>query len=195
MRANVFTDPALTKRAGQFVWLSIDTEKKGNAEFLEKYPIRAWPSFYVIDPAKETIVLRWVGGATVAELGKLFDEGTRAVRGRGPAATTSLAQADALYSKGQYAESIPLYDEALKTLPKSARSYPRAVESLLFALMTTRDRARCVDVALAVLPTVRATPAAAVIAGGGLDCAVKLPPDARDRAASLAELEKAARAI
>ena len=45
MRAYVFTDPALAKHAGQFVWLSIDTEKTGNAEFLRKYPIKAWPSF------------------------------------------------------------------------------------------------------------------------------------------------------
>src|SRR4029453_6729332 len=34
MRAFVFTDKALTQRAGQFVWLSIDTEKAQNAAFV-----------------------------------------------------------------------------------------------------------------------------------------------------------------
>src|SRR5215831_9989511 len=127
MRAYVFTDPTLTKRAGQFVWLSIDTEKAQNAPFTKKYPIRAWPSMYVIDPVSEKIVLRWVGGATVAELGKLFDDGRRAVA-RPAAPTESLAKADALFSEGKYEESIPPYREAVKTLPKTTPSYARAVE-------------------------------------------------------------------
>src|SRR5262249_21876958 len=81
MRAFVFTDKALAKHAGQFVWLSIDTEKAKNAAFSKKYPIRAWPSLYVIDPARERIALRWVGGATVPQLEKLFVDGTKAVKG------------------------------------------------------------------------------------------------------------------
>lgn len=194
MRAYVFTDQALAKRAGQFVWLSIDTEKTGNADFVKKYPIKAWPSFYVIDPAKETIVLRWVGGATVGELGKFFDEGVRAARGRSGAGT-ALARADALYSEGKYAESVPGYEEALKTLPKSARSYPRAVESLLFALSTTKQSARCVAVAQETLPALRASAAGAVVAGAGLDCALTLPPDDPRRAGAIAGLAKDARSI
>ena len=31
MRATVFTDPALTRHAGRFVWLSLDMEKPQNA--------------------------------------------------------------------------------------------------------------------------------------------------------------------
>jgi thiol-disulfide isomerase/thioredoxin len=50
MQAFVFTDKALSRNAGQFIWLSIDTEKEQNAPFVKKFPIRAWPSFYVIDP-------------------------------------------------------------------------------------------------------------------------------------------------
>jgi len=193
MRAYVFTDAALTKRAGQFVWLSIDTEKAGNAEFLKKYPIKAWPSFYVIDPARETIVLRWVGGATVAELGKLFDEGRRSVRGGG--ATTALARADALYSEGKYTESIPGYEEALKTLPKTSRSYPRAVESLLFAFSYSKRPAPCVEVAREAFPSLRGSVAGASVAGSGLDCALKLPPNAPGRADAIGAFEKDVRAI
>ncbi len=195
MRAYVFTDQALTKRAGQFVWLSIDTEKTGNAEFLKKYPIRAWPSFYVIDPAREAIVLRWVGGATVAELGKLFDEGRRAVRGGGASATTALARADALYSEGRYADSIPGYQEALKTLPKGSRSYPRAVESLLFAFSVTKQPSPCVEVARETFPSLRGSVAGASVAGSGLDCALKLPPAAPGRGEAVAGFEKEVRAI
>jgi hypothetical protein len=195
MRAYVFTDPTLTKRAGQFVWLSIDTEKTGNAEFLKKYPIKAWPSFYVIDPARETIVLRWVGGATVAELGKLFDEGRRSVKSGGASAPTALARADALYSEGKYPESIPGYEEALKTLPKTSRSYPRAVESLLIAFSYSKQPARCVEVARDTFPSLRGSVASASVAGSGLDCALKLPPGAAGRADAVAAFEKDVRAI
>src|SRR5262245_47576521 len=100
MRAFVFTDQALAKHAGQFVWLSIDTEKKQNADFSRKYPIRAWPSMYVIDPETETIVLRWVGGATVSQLDKLFAQGEQAVRRGGGSSAEALAKADALW-RGQ----------------------------------------------------------------------------------------------
>ncbi len=192
MRAYVFTDKALTRRAGQFVWLSIDTEKKQNAPFIAKYPIRAWPSFYVIDPRTEKITLRWVGGATVAELDKLFDE----VRPAGKAAPPgALARADGFYSEGRYAESIPLYEEALKTLPKTAAVYPRAVESLLFSLTVSREAARCVAVARESLPNVRRIPAAAAVAGAGLDCASSLAPGAPGRAADVADFQSESRAI
>ena len=49
LRAYVFTDAALAKQAGRFVWLSIDTEKDRNAPFLAKFPVDVWPTLMVID--------------------------------------------------------------------------------------------------------------------------------------------------
>src|SRR5262245_25043920 len=129
MRAFVFTDKALAKHAGQFVWLSIDTEKKQNADFSQRYPIRAWQSMYVIDPDKETIVLRWVGGATVTQLDKLFAQGEQAVRRSRGGSSEALAKADALYGEGKYAESIAPYREALQKLPPKSPEYARATEA------------------------------------------------------------------
>ena len=191
MRAYVFTDPTLTQRAGQFVWLSIDTEKAQNAPFTKKYPIRAWPSMYVIDPVSEKIVLRWIGGATVAELGKLFDDGRKAVS-RPAESTESLAKADALFSEGKYQDSAPEYRAALKTLPKTSPSYARAVESLLFVytLREAKQPVECVTLARSALPSVHGTPAAASIAGSGLDCSLDLPASTPDRAAQIAAFEK-----
>ncbi|HTR03826.1 MAG TPA: tetratricopeptide repeat protein [Thermoanaerobaculia bacterium] len=188
MRAFVFTDKALSKHAGQFVWLSIDTEKAQNAAFVKKYPIRAWPSMYVIDAASEKITLRWVGGATVAELDKLFVEASRP--SKDAVASAALKQADALYAEGKYRESIAPYQEAVASLPKTSPSYARAVEALLFALSASDEPAPCVTAARSALPALRATPAAAVLAGSGLDCALGLPPSAPDRAASIAEFER-----
>src|ERR1041385_198208 len=74
MRAFVFTDKALERYAGWFVWLSVDTENAKNADFLKKYPINVWPTLLVIDPAKERVSLRYAGGATVGQLSKLLDQ-------------------------------------------------------------------------------------------------------------------------
>jgi hypothetical protein len=81
MRAFVFTDKALERQAGRFVWLSINTEKRDNASVLGKFPVQAWPSFYVIDPASEKVVLRYVGGANVPQLVRILDDGVRAAGG------------------------------------------------------------------------------------------------------------------
>lgn len=195
MRAFVFTDPALAKHAGQFVWLSIDTEKAQNAPFLRKYPIRAWPSFYIIDPKKEKIALRWVGGATVAQLEKLFADGQRAVRGSGKGATEALAKADALYGEGQYEEAAKAYREALKVLSSDDSQYGRVVESLLFCLQTLHDDSECVQLARAAMPNLRKTASAANLAASGLDCALSLPAAAPDRRTIVAAFEADARSV
>src|SRR5204863_48796 len=75
MKAYVFTDKSLERYAGQFVWLSIDTENGTNGAFLAKYPIHVWPTLLVIDPKKEAVSLKYAGGATVPQLRKLLDDG------------------------------------------------------------------------------------------------------------------------
>ncbi len=195
MRAFVYTDPALAKYAGQYVWLSIDTEKAQNAAFSEKYPIRAWPSMYVIDPMKETIAVRWVGGATVGQLEKLFADGERAVRGGAKGAAQTLAAADALYGRGQYAEAVPAYREALKLYAVSSAEYARSLDALLFSLSVTKQYAECSAAAGAALPRLKTGPSAASVAGSGLDCALRMPAESTGRAEAIKTFEAEARAI
>jgi tetratricopeptide (TPR) repeat protein len=192
MRAFVFTDKALSKHAGQFVWLSIDTEKAQNADFIKRYPVRAWPSLYVIDPRKEEILLRWVGGADVPRLEKLFAEGRRSYGG-GADKGGELARADKLYGEGRYADSVPAYRAALASIPEKDARWARASESLLFALSATRQNADCAALALSAYPKLGGTLWGADLAAGGLDCALRLPPDAKDRAATVERLEAATR--
>jgi hypothetical protein len=68
MREFVFPDPSLTSRAGQFVWLAINIEEEKNAPFLVKFPGEGVPTFAVVDPKDESVVLRLVGSMTVAQL-------------------------------------------------------------------------------------------------------------------------------
>lgn len=194
MRAFVFTDKALAKHAGQFVWLSIDTEKAQNVPFVGKFPVRAWPSLYVIDPHREVVVLRWVGGATVGQLQKLFAEGRNAAGAGGPGPDAVLARADALYGEGKYEEAAKAYREALVSLlPKSA-SYARVTEALLFSLSLLKRHAECVDLARESLPRLRGTITEANLAAAGLDCALSLPAENAGRARDVTAFEKAARA-
>src|SRR3989442_2908800 len=81
MRAFVFRDKALARQAGRFVWLEVDTEKSQNAALRKKFPIQALPTFLVVDPDSEKVVLRWVGGATVSQLERILDDGRAAVLG------------------------------------------------------------------------------------------------------------------
>jgi tetratricopeptide (TPR) repeat protein len=195
MRAFVFTDRALARHAGQFVWLSIDTEKAGNAAFLTKCPVEAWPSFFVLDAEKQTAALRWVGGATVGQVEKMLEDGRAAVRGRERGVEEILARADALYGAGKNAEALREYREALSRAPRSWPRYGRAVESLLFALHKVRDEKGCAQTALEAYPRLASTSSAANVASSGLDCAVDMKPEDPARGSLVAALAAASREV
>jgi hypothetical protein len=195
MRAFVFTDKALTRRAGQFVWLSIDTEKQGNAPFLTKFPVEAWPSFYVLDPATESVALKWIGGASVRQVQKILDDGRLSVRGGEKGVEEILARADRLYGEGKHADAAREYRDALSRAPANWPRYGRAVESLLFSQQMTHDGKGCAETARAAFPRLKRTPSAANVAATGLDCAVGLKPEDPARPALIAALAADSREI
>src|SRR5260370_36688800 len=94
MRAFVFTDKALERYAGQFVWLAIDTENSANANFLTKYPINVWPTLMIIDPKKESVALPYACRAAVPQLAKLLDDGVYGALAPEPQAERPIARGD-----------------------------------------------------------------------------------------------------
>jgi tetratricopeptide (TPR) repeat protein len=192
MRAFVFTDRALERQAGRFVWLSVNTEKENNAAFLEKYPIEAYPTILVIDPESEQAVLRWIGSATVAQLEKLLDDGERAMLGKGNEAETLLASADRLLGAGKKDEATAAFKEAVAKAPPSWGPRDRAVESLLGLLGRKETAQECVDLARAELPREK-TQHFGNVAMSGLDCATSLEGEAKEPA--VAEFEAAVRSV
>jgi len=191
MRAFVFTDKALERYAGRFVWLSVDTENSKNADFLKKYPINVWPTLLVVDPAKERISLRYAGGATVGQLSKLLDQAESKTKSR---ADDALERADRLANEGKNAEAAKEYERALADAPKGWRPYGRASEGLLMALTMTQQHERCAERGDELAPRLRGTLSGANVAAYGLSCAADLPADNAKRAALLASLETATRA-
>ena len=195
MRAYVFTDKALRRYAGQFVWLSLDVEKAENAQYRKKYATDALPMFFVLDPKTEKAALRWVGGATVPQLQKILADGAAAVKGTGRGVETSLARADRLYGEGNYEQAAAAYREAIAKAPTGWAPYGRSVESLLFALYQTKDYAGCAKVARDAYPRLSRTSSAANIAASGLSCALELPKTDPSRAEIIASFAHDSRAI
>jgi tetratricopeptide (TPR) repeat protein len=193
MRAFVFTDKALERYAGRFVWLAIDTENAKNAAFLTKYPIPALPTLLVLDPRQEAVALRYVGGATVPQLSKILDDGERAFRGKGSnSADTLLAAADKLAGAGKTDEAVTLYAQALAKAPKKWKPFNRAAESYVLTL-SLAGKTECASVARDLYPKLKGTPSGANVAATGLDCALGLEEKDPNRAALIAMLETSAR--
>ncbi|HNX19959.1 MAG TPA: hypothetical protein PKG80_06770 [Acidobacteriota bacterium] len=189
MRANVFTDKALTKHAGRFVWLAIDAEEtEKNAEFAGKYQWEGVPTFLVVDPKTEKAIYKWAGTADVAQIQLRFDEASDAFRAARSGGGDALAKANALNGDAKYKEAAAAFEEALKgQMPDTARA--RVVEALVGALSSAGENEACATRALAEAPKMPRGPSFANTAAGGLDCALGAPKDAKWREAAVKGLE------
>jgi tetratricopeptide (TPR) repeat protein len=179
MDAFVFTDERLKKDANRFAWLAIDTENRKNAEFLKKHPIPALPTYLVIDPLTDAVVMRWVGSASLAQLEQFFDDGDVALHGGQPreAYDVALAKADVAYGSGQGAEAVAAYREALAVAPEGWGSYSRCVEAMLFSLSELDSNEVVIQLARDAMPRVGGTTTFVSCAGYGLEAALALPDD------------------
>jgi thioredoxin-like negative regulator of GroEL len=194
MAAYVFPDPALRKYAPKFIWAAVDIEKPENATFRKDFVVEGFPTLYIVDPTDGKVALRWLGGATVDQLRRLLDDGARAVSAKGEdQVRQSLAKADRLYGEGRIEESVAAYEETLKLAPKGWNRHGRTVESLLFALQSSKRFEQCAETALAEYPKLRNTSSAMNLTAVGLDCAVSLPKENPKRVAAITALEKSAR--
>jgi tetratricopeptide (TPR) repeat protein len=175
MRANVLTDARLVKLAGRFAWLDIDTERPVNFAFVEKFPIDAWPTVYVIDPAEERVLLRWMGAATAAELERLLLEAERTWRKeRTDAAGEAMARGAALAAERHHADAARAFSDALAAGGPRWKERPRAADAMLQALSTAGDEQACAGAAAELLPRLEQGSAWARVAAAGLTCAVGL---------------------
>lgn len=190
----MLSDPALASQAGRFVWLELNTDLTRNAAVLEKHEADAMPTYLVVDPATEAVVLRWVGSFTVPQAEAFLEEARAKLASATPPATpadAALDRADRLYGKRDYAAAAVAYREALAVAPASWPRYSRAVEALLYSCQQTDAYPDAVALAREALPRLGPGPSRLVVALGGLDSALALPKDGSGRAAAIAEMETA----
>jgi tetratricopeptide (TPR) repeat protein len=173
MRATVLKDPVLVKLAGRFVWLEIDTEKDGNAPFLEKFPIEVWPTFLVVDPASERAVLKWLGTATAGDMARLLADGERAVKGgAGETPAALLSRADRANAAGRTQEAIDLWRKALEAGGPGWERRPRVLESLVIGLQAAHQEQACATLAREQAPALPRGQSFANLVSVGLSCAL-----------------------
>lgn len=189
MRAYVFTDKALARHAGRFVWLEINTDLPQNAVFQEKYPVENWPTFFIIDPREEKPLVRFAGSATVAQLEKIFEDGERAYRGDARGAEGALARGDALYGANKPAEAAEAFAQALAEAPPDWSRRGRTLESLLVALWGAKQYEPCARKALEELPRVPRSPSLANAVTVAIGCAASMPEDNPQRKELLSALD------
>jgi tetratricopeptide (TPR) repeat protein len=195
MRAFVFTDPALTSRAGQFVWLEMNADDERNAALAERLSVEAFPTFFVLDPADESVVMRREDGMTVAEMDAFLEEARRAAAGKGSPSPVeaALLRADRLNGETKKPEAAAAYREALDQAPAGWPPYGRAAVALLFLQQSLEEEAKCLALAREALPRLAGASAAVMVARSGLDCALGLKKEDTGRAAAIAEMEAATR--
>jgi tetratricopeptide (TPR) repeat protein len=192
MQQYVFTDAKLAPVADRYVWLELDMEEPANAGFREKFPVEAFPTYFILDPRDERALIRWIGGCSVERVLTLLDEAMLAYNGETP---ERLAHADGLYAAGRNEEAAAAYRDVLDTADPGAPYYARTVESLLFALSATGDNERGLALAEKALPLLRHEMCAGNIVSYGLDFAIGLPEDDPDRQERIATMEAEALAI
>jgi tetratricopeptide (TPR) repeat protein len=171
MRANVLNDAALVKQAGQFAWLSIDSDKPVNEGFVAKFASGGVPLFLVIDPATEEAVLSWYGTATALQLSALLEDGARALKGGTTGADALLTRADALNGQKQPGEAATFYEQALQSGGDSWPHRTRTIESLVMALMFAGKRDACATTAAREAPGMGRDRSFVNTVYFGLDCA------------------------
>ncbi|WP_263451876.1 thioredoxin domain-containing protein [Hyalangium gracile] len=195
MRAYVFTDKALARHAGRFVWLEINTDLPQNAVFQEKYPVENWPTLFVIDPREEKALVRFAGSATVVQLEKLFEDGELAYRGEAQGAEGALARGDALYGANKPAEAAQAFAQALAEAPADWSRRGRTLESLLVALWGAKQYETCARKALEELPRVPRSPSMANAVTMAIGCAASVPADHPQRKELLSALDARGREV
>ncbi len=130
MKHGVFDAPDVAAHGGGFVFASLDGDKDENAAFLGRYPIRVWPTLFVIDPVTRNVVAMYGGSLSVPELAAFLDNARDAHRGKGADADLqrALEAAHAAFAAKDYTTAEKRYEDA------AARPWARRSEALIGAM-------------------------------------------------------------
>ena len=180
MKSTVFADGSMAKEASRFVFVALDTDRETNAAAVAKYPLSAWPTFYVVAP-DESVLARYVGAASLAQFQAFLDDGAKAVAGVDGAAKHLLAAERAIAAKDLATAETELV-AAIAAAPAGWVRKPDALTTLIHTKRKRGDVPGCVDVAEKHLEDTGATASATDFLGIGLDCAGELPDKSRTAA-------------
>ncbi len=171
MRRDVLHDPSLVHFEDRVTFAEIDTDRPQNAAFVVRYPVRSWPTFFVIDPASGAIVAVQAGSMSLPET-TAFLERALALRSSTAPADVALSAGYRALQDGDPRAAAARFEEA------AALDGPRRTEAATAAYRAWReakDHGACVRAASAALAVVTGSAVAGDTASYLLLCAGELP--------------------
>jgi len=185
MKSTVFADPSLAEEGARFVFAALDTDKEVNAAAVAKFPLSAWPTFYVVGH-DETVLSRFVGAASLAQFRAFLDAGRTALAGADGAARHLLAAERAIAAKDLATAEREL-TAALDAAPAGWVRTPDALVSLLHTRRKRGDAAGCLELAERRLDDTGHAASATDFVGLALDCASSIAATDAARATAFRE--------
>lgn len=173
MQTTVFTDPSFKGDAGKFVFLALDTDREVNAAAVDKFPLSAWPTFYVVGN-DEKVVARFVGAASVAQFHHFLDAGARAMSGGAAGPDQSLLAAERAVAAKDYTAADAALTDALEVAPPDWPRKADALVSLIGVKQKRKDLEGCVALAEKNLDGTGSAASASDFMALGVDCAKDL---------------------
>jgi tetratricopeptide (TPR) repeat protein len=146
MQTTVFTDRSFERVAPKFVFAALDTDREVNAAAVAKFPLSAWPTFYVIGP-DEAVLARFIGAASTAQFHAFLDAGARARAGGAAGADARLLAAERAIAGKDLATADQELTAALAAAPAGWPRRPDALVSLIGVKHRRGDLAGCLEVA------------------------------------------------
>jgi thioredoxin-like negative regulator of GroEL len=146
MQSTVFTDRSFAAERDKFVWLALDTDREANAPALAKLSTSAWPTFYVLD-ADESVLARFVGGASVPQFHDFLAAGAKAKAGGIAAADARLLGAERALAIKDYDTADAELAAALAAGPKDWPRRPDVLASMILTKLKKGDPAGCLAIA------------------------------------------------
>jgi tetratricopeptide (TPR) repeat protein len=154
MKHYVFVDPSLAPLAERMLFVAVDTDREQNAEFVEKYPIDAWPTFFILDPEKGDVLGFWPGAASVREIRDLslaalevFDADRSRDKSPDPN-LVALVRARAAQAERRYDQAASGYATLVARAPRSFPQRSEAIAGWVSSLSRAGRAAECAEVGL-----------------------------------------------
>ncbi|HEV7554397.1 MAG TPA: thioredoxin family protein, partial [Kofleriaceae bacterium] len=186
MQSTVFTDASFGKDNDRFVFASIDTERDANAPIVAKFPLSAWPTFYVIGD-DEAVLARFVGSSSVDQFHAFLDAGAKAKSGGAAGADARLLGAERADANKDLKTTEEELVAALAAAPADWNRKPDALVSLIRTRDKRGDVAGCLDTADKYMDDTGNTASASDFLGYAMSCADRREKDESARITKLRE--------
>lgn len=184
MQTTVFLEPSFAALGDQFVFAAIDTDREINAEAVGKFSTSAWPTFYVID-AREQVLARFVGAATLTQFQDFMAAGKRASAGGIAAADARLLGAERALASRDLETANEELTAAIAAAPPEWPRRAEAIGSLLLTKSKLDDQVACIELADTYMDAVGASAIATSFWSTAVSCAGKREKEMPERSKAI----------